>query len=100
MSFYINGNKLLENYKTIWTKIEDLKKIESYGFPGYDDRYIKAETRTYGDKVYTNIRGLNVSEDGVECESFSIISLHHLQWFIICLCKKKIPENIFRQLCL
>ena len=27
MSFYINDNKLLENYKTIWTKIEDLKKL-------------------------------------------------------------------------
>ena len=25
--FYINDNKLLENYKTIWTKIEDLKKL-------------------------------------------------------------------------
>ena len=29
---------------------------------------------TYGDKVYTNYCGLNVLEDGAECESFTIIS--------------------------
>ena len=28
--------------------------------PVYDDRYIKIKIRTYGDKVYTNFRGLNV----------------------------------------
>ena len=27
--------------------------------PVYDDRYIKIKIRTYGDKVYTNFRGLN-----------------------------------------
>ena len=27
MSFSINDEKLLEKYKAIWTKIEDLKKI-------------------------------------------------------------------------
>ena len=29
----------------------------------------------YGDNVYTNFRGLNVPENGVECESFTIISI-------------------------
>ena len=27
MSFYIDDEKLLEKHKTIWTKIEDLKKL-------------------------------------------------------------------------
>ena len=52
--FHIDDHKLLENYKTIWTKIEDLKK------------------------VYTNFCGLNVPEHGVECESFTIISTNSL----------------------
>ena len=34
--------------------------------------------RTYGDKVYTNFCALNVPEDGVEYESFTIISNGHL----------------------
>ena len=27
MSFYIDDKKLLQKHKTIWTKIEDLKKL-------------------------------------------------------------------------
>ena len=55
MSFRIE--KLLEKYKAIWTKIEDLKNIELNALPVYDDRYIKTKIRTYGDKVYTNFLG-------------------------------------------
>ena len=32
----------------------------------------------YSDKVYTNFHGLNVPEDGVECESFTITSIDSL----------------------
>ena len=28
--------------------------------------------KTHGEKVYSNFRGLNVPEDGVECESFTV----------------------------
>ena len=35
----------------------------------------KVYDKSCGDKVYTNIRGLNVPKDDVECESFTIISI-------------------------
>ena len=35
--------KLLEKYKTIWTKIEDLKTIELNALPVCDDRYTKTK---------------------------------------------------------
>ena len=54
MSFRIYHEKLLENYKATWTKIEDLKNIELNALPVYEDRYIKTKIRTHGDKVYTN----------------------------------------------
>ena len=41
MSFRIDDENLLEKYKTIWTKNEDLKNIELNALPVYDDRYIK-----------------------------------------------------------
>ena len=41
MSFRRDDEKLLEKYKAIWTKIEDLKNIELNALPVYDDRYIK-----------------------------------------------------------
>ena len=41
MSFHINDGKLLQKYRPVWTKIEDLKHIELNALPVYDDKYIK-----------------------------------------------------------
>ena len=78
MSFCIDDEKLLEKYKAIWTKIGDLKKIKLNALPVYDDRYIKTKIRTFGDKVYTNFRELNVPEDDIECEYSTVISIDFL----------------------
>ena len=78
MSFRINDEKLLEKYRAICAKIEDLKNIKLNALPVYDDRYIKTKIRTYGDKVYTNVRGLSVLEDDIECEPFTVISIDSL----------------------
>ena len=71
MSFHINNEKLLEQYKAIWTNIEGLSNIGLNPLPVYDDRYIKTKITTYEDKVYTAFHGLNVPKDDIECESFS-----------------------------
>ena len=78
ISFRIDDEKLLKKYKAISTKIEDLKNIKLNALPVYDDRYIKTKIRTFGDKIYTNFRGLNVPEDDLECESFTVISTDSL----------------------
>ena len=91
MSFRVDDEKLLEKYKAIWTKIGDLNYIELDALPVYDDRCIKTKIRTYGDKIYPNFCGLNVPEDDIDCESFTIISIdsllvynekHYLQVFL------------------
>ena len=43
--------------------------------PVYDDRYIQTKIRTYSDKVYTNFCVLNMPEDDIESESFTVISI-------------------------
>ena len=78
MSFHVDNEKLLEKYKIIWTKIEDVKNIDLSALQLYDDRYIKNKRRAYGGKVYTNFSGLNVPEDDIRCESFTAISIDHL----------------------
>ena len=78
MSSHIDDEKLLEKYKAISKKIEYLKNLDTSALPAYDDKYIKTKIRTYGDKVYTNFRGLNVPENDIECESFSVISIDSL----------------------
>ena len=76
--FRINDEKLLEKYKAIQTKIEDLKNIRLNTLPVYDDRYIKTKIKSFGDKVYTNFCGLSVPKDDIECESFTVISIDSL----------------------
>ena len=78
MPFPIDDEKLLEKYEAVWTKIEDLKNIELNALPVYCDRYIKTKIRTYSDKSFTIFRGLNVTEDAIECESFTVISIDFL----------------------
>ena len=41
MHLVIDNDKLLQKYKTIWTKIKDLKNIELNALQVYDNRYIK-----------------------------------------------------------
>ena len=62
MSFRRDDEKLLEKYKAIWTKTEELKDIELNALPVYDDRYIKTKIRTCSYKTYTNFRGLNMQK--------------------------------------
>ena len=46
MFFRTDNEKLLKNYKAIWTKIEDLKNIELNALTVYDDRYKQTKIRT------------------------------------------------------
>ena len=40
--------------------------------------YLKIKIRRYGDKVYTFFRGLNVPEDDIGYECFTVISIDSL----------------------
>ena len=52
--------------------------IELHILTAYKDRYIKTKLGTYGNNVYTTFRGLNVPEDDIKCESFTVISIDSL----------------------
>ena len=96
-----DNDKLLEKYKNIWTKIEDLINIEVDVLPVYDNKYVKTNIRTYGNKVHNNFQGLNIPEDGVECKFFTVISIdlllvydnkYYLQVYLD-ICDYKIVNN-------
>ena len=78
MLFRIDVEKLLEKYKTIWSKIENLKMVILNALQVYNDRYIKTKIKTYGDKVYNNFRVSNAPKDDVECKFFKVISIDSL----------------------
>ena len=51
--------------------------------------------KTYGGKVYTDFCYLNMQEDGIECECFTIISVD----FLLVYEKKILSTSIYRQFC-
>ena len=69
---------IIAKYKAILTKFEDLRNTELNALPAYDDRYIKIKIRTCDNKVYTNFRSLNMPEDDMECEYFTVITIDFL----------------------
>ena len=75
MSFRRDDENLLKKFKPIWIKMHDLKDIELNALPVYDNRYIETKISTYGDNVYFNFPGLNMSEDDTECEYFIVTSI-------------------------
>ena len=85
MSFCIDDEKLLEKYKAIWTKIEDLKITKLDALPVYDNRYTKIKIRTNGDQVYTNFHDLNVMIYDVNLlQSFLLTLYLYMMRNIIC----------------
>ena len=55
MSFRVNNNQLLKNYK-VWGKIEKLMRTDFESKPAYgdNDKYIKTKTKIYVDSMITN----------------------------------------------
>ena len=62
-----------KDIKLLRLKLKTLKNIELNALPVYNDRYIKTKVRAYGDNVYTIFRGLNVLENDIKSESFTVI---------------------------
>ena len=83
--FHIDYGELLGKYKTIWTKIEDLKIIKLNSFSVYDDTYVKFKIRRYRDKIYIH----PVVEDLI----FLSCLLKHAQLFNHCLAVSKTLQN-------
>ena len=92
--FERDDEKLLEKYKDVWTKIEDLKNIKLNMLPVYDDRYIKKK----GYKVIKFILTFATS-----MRQKVIQNVNPLQSFLLILylfIKTNITYKYIRQLCL
>ena len=75
MLFRISDNKFLEKYKTIQTQIEDLKNIDLDALPVYkNENMVLKFILNFG--ITNSV--LNLPENDIECESFTVISIDSL----------------------
>ena len=78
MSLMFKDKQRLENYKKIWSKIEELMKINfNTGTTHGDDndKYIKTKIKTYKDIIATNFYNKKIPEETVPHKCLSIIIL-------------------------
>ena len=81
MLFSTDDDKLLEKKTTISSKVKNLKYIELYAFPVYNDRKIKTKIITHGVKVCTISKGLNVQNYRAEYKSRAVIYIDSLLFY-------------------
>ena len=77
MSFKMTDNKLLKKYNKIWEIVSNLlsTKFDSEPVYGDNDKYIKTETKSYGDKINTNVQGKNNPKENASYKCLSLIML-------------------------
>ena len=73
-----DDGKLLEKHKAILLTWKTSKNIKLNALSSTMTDIQKPKLKTYDDKNYTNFDSLNVLEDDVECESFTVIYIGSL----------------------
>ena len=72
VSFLIKDDKLLEKYNALWEKINSLKK-EFDSEPVYNEKYLKAQIKSYDWKLNTNFRDNKIPKEGSQFISVLLI---------------------------
>ena len=86
MLFKVNDNRLLKQYTKIWERV-------SAPVYGDNDKYIKAEIKSYGDKVNTNFQGKKIPKENASYKCLSLIMLDSF----IRLSKKYYPQTFLEE---
>ena len=95
MSFQVNENRQLKRYAQIWEKVSILMNMEFYSEPVYDgnDKYIKAEIKSYGDKVNKRFQGKKIPKENASYKCFSLVMLDS----VIGVGKKCYPQTLLEE---
>ena len=70
ISFLIKDDKLLEKYNEIWEKIKNSLKKEFDSKPVYNEKYLKAKTKSYNGKINTNFHDNKIPIEGFQFLNF------------------------------
>ena len=70
ISFLIKDDKLLEKYNEIWEKIKNSLKKEFDSKPVYNEKYLKAKTKSYNGKISTNFHDNKIPIEGFQLLNF------------------------------
>ena len=74
ISFLIKDDELLEKYNEIWGKKVSVSiKREFHSEPVYNEKYLKAKTKSYNGKINTNFYNNKIPKEGSQFICLSLI---------------------------
>ena len=71
--FLTKDDKLLEKYNEIWEKVKNSIKKEFDSKPVYNEKYLKANTKSYSGKINTNFHNNKIPREGSQFICLSVI---------------------------
>ena len=93
MSFVIKDHSVLDKYNEIWKKIKNTLNINFHSMPVYDETYIKAKVRKFGDVIKANFLGDEVPKENVHYACIACITIDS----VMRLEKKNYPETYLEE---
>ena len=73
--FLTKDDKLLEKYNEIWENVKNSIKKEFDSKPVYNEKYLKANTKSYSGKINTNFHNNKIPREGSQFICFSNFDL-------------------------
>ena len=73
ISFLIKTDELLKKWNGIWEKVKNSLRREFYSEPVYNDKYLKAEIKSYNGKINTNFLDNKITKEGSNFICLSVI---------------------------
>ena len=95
ISFKVTDNNLLEKYREIWRRVNNLMDIEFDSKPAYGDvdKYLKTKIKMYKDDVNTNFQGKEVPKENASYDCLLLITLDS----VVRVNKKYYPQTILEE---
>ena len=73
LSFLIKDDNLLEKYSEIWEQVKNSPKKDFDSEPVYNEKYLKANIKSYNGKTNTNFRDNKIPKEGSQLICLSVI---------------------------
>ena len=76
MSFLIKTDELLEKYYEIWEKVKNSIKKEFHSKPVYNEKHLKAKTKSYNGNFNPNFHNNRIPKEGSQFICLSVILIN------------------------
>ena len=76
MSLLVEDDDLLEKYNEFWEKVKNSIKNEFDSEPVYNEKYLKAKTKSYNGRIHAKFYNNKITKEGFQFICLSVILMY------------------------